>query len=173
MQAELRMKSGATSGPAARPNTVPIKPPSTMSRPTITRNPSHRLSGGISTKPDHFGVTHHREAAYGIPSPQFQATPSSHASSPSHAKSPSFAFPGAMSPVQMDMQGQHGRAQLLSQPRTFSQVLNPLGTPQSETAESKTTHPGGKASFPLERCLSRTPFHTRILVKQSKHGRRQ
>ncbi|KAJ5835013.1 hypothetical protein N7447_001039 [Penicillium robsamsonii] len=122
VQAELRLKTGA---PGAPPKANPMpKAPSAGARPT------QRHPAGIASKPETFGMSQ-REGAYGIPSPQFQATPTSHVSSPSHAKSPGFGFQGAMSPVE-------GRPQLLPQPRTFSQTSPPaISMPQTEPSDSK------------------------------------
>lgn len=79
-----------------------------------------------------------REGAYGVSSPQFQATPTSHVSSPSHTKSPGFGFQGAMSPVGMESQGT-GRPQLLPQPRTFNNHTSPpaISMPQTEPTDPK------------------------------------
>ncbi|KAJ5541504.1 hypothetical protein N7494_006580 [Penicillium frequentans] len=135
VQAELRIKTGA---PGAQPKTTPMppKPPGpTGSRPT----PRHP---GITSKPDAFAMSQ-REGAYGVPSPQFQATPTSHVSSPSHAKSPGFGFQTGMSPV--DQQGA-GRPQLLPQPRPFNNQTSPpaISMPQSDPNEPKLRVPRGQ-----------------------------
>lgn len=85
-----------------------------------------------------------REGAYGVPSPQFQATPTSHVSSPSHTKSPGFGFQGAISPVGVDPQGT-GRPQLLPQPRTFNnQTSSPaISMPHTEPTDPKPRGPRG------------------------------
>jgi hypothetical protein len=84
-----------------------------------------------------------REGAYGVSSPQFQATPTSHVSSPSHAKSPGFGFQPGMSPV--DQQGA-GRPQLLPQPRPFNNQTSPpaISMPQSDPNEPKLRMPRGQ-----------------------------
>lgn len=106
--------------------------------------PNQRHPAGIASKPEAFGISQ-REGAYGIPSPQFQATPTSHVSSPSHAKSPGFGFQGAMSPVGVDSQ----RPQLLPQPRTFSQTSPPaISMPQTEPSDSKPQSRGAGAMGP-------------------------
>lgn len=90
-----------------------------------------------------------REGAYGIPSPQFQATPTSHVSSPSHAKSPGFGFQG-MSPVNVD--SQTGRPQLLPQPRTFNQTSPPaISMPQTEPSDPKSQPRSAGAMGPRAR----------------------
>lgn len=83
-----------------------------------------------------------REGAYGVSSPQFQATPTSHVSSPSNTKSPGFGFPGAISPVGVDSQGT-SRPQLLPQPRTFSNQTSPpaISIPHTEPADPKARGP--------------------------------
>lgn len=87
--------------------------------------------------------------AYGVSSPQFQATPSSHVSSPSHTKSPGFNFQGAMSPVGMEQpqqgQPQQGRPQLLPQTSGFNHTSPPLAMQQSEI-DPKPGMPGGPGS---------------------------
>jgi hypothetical protein len=93
VQAELRLKTGA---PGAPPKANPMPP---KAAPSAGARPNQRHPAGIASKPETFGMSQ-REGAYGIPSPQFQATPTSHVSSPSHAKSPGFGFQGAMSPVE-------------------------------------------------------------------------
>jgi hypothetical protein len=127
VQAELRLKTGAP-GSSAKPNPVPAKS-GQMPRP------SQRHPAGIASKPDAFAISQ-REGAYGVPSPQFQATPTSHVSSPSHAKSPGYGFQGGMSPVEVNAQG-NGRPQLLPQPRTFTSQTSPgaISMPQTDPAE--------------------------------------
>ncbi|CAI7602741.1 unnamed protein product [Penicillium bialowiezense] len=132
VQAELRLKTGA---PGAPPKANPM-PPKTA--PAGARNQRH--PAGIAAKPEAFGISQ-REGAYGVPSPQFQATPTSHVSSPSHAKSPGFGFQGAMSPAGVESQG---RPQLLPQPRTFSQASPPaISMPQTEPSDNKPQARGG------------------------------
>ncbi|KAJ5644736.1 hypothetical protein N7507_010747 [Penicillium longicatenatum] len=135
VQAELRIKTGA---PGAQPKTTPMPPKPqgpTGPRPT----PRHP---GITSKPDAFAMSQ-REGAYGVSSPQFQATPTSHVSSPSHAKSPGFGFQPGMSPV--DQQGA-GRPQLLPQPRPFNNQTSPpaISMPQSDPNEPKLRMPRGQ-----------------------------
>ncbi|KAJ5239974.1 hypothetical protein N7468_004593 [Penicillium chermesinum] len=98
--------------------------------------PVQRHPAGLTSKPDAFAMSQ-REGAYGVPSPQFQATPTSHVSSPSHTKSPGFGFQGAMSPVGVDQQG--GRPQLLPQPRTFNNQTSPpaISMPQTDPTDPK------------------------------------
>lgn len=97
-----------------------------------------------------------REGAYGVSSPQFQNTPTSHVSSPSHRKSPGFGFPGAMSPVGMDSQGT-GRPQLLPQPRAFNNHTSPpaISMPQTEPTDPK---PGGARGRNIASTYYPSPF---------------
>lgn len=127
VQAELRLKTGAPGATAK-----PAMPPKAAPGPTA--RPAQRLPGGITSKPDAFAMSQ-RDGAYGVPSPQFQATPTSHVSSPSHAKSPGFGFQGAMSPVGVEQQG--GRPQLLPQPRTFNNQTSPpaISMPQTDPTD--------------------------------------
>ncbi|KOS39810.1 hypothetical protein ACN38_g9341 [Penicillium nordicum] len=137
VQAELRLKTGA---PGAPPKANPMPPKSAPSAVGARSNQRH--PAGIASKPETFGMSQ-REGAYGIPSPQFQATPTSHVSSPSHAKSPGFGFQGAMSPVEA------GRPQLLPQPRSFSQTSPPaISMPQTEPSDSKPQSRGAGAMGP-------------------------
>ncbi|KAJ5341110.1 hypothetical protein N7541_010234 [Penicillium brevicompactum] len=132
VQAELRLKTGA---PGAPPKANPM-PPKTA--PAGARNQRH--PAGIAAKPEAFGISQ-REGAYGVPSPQFQATPTSHVSSPSHAKSPGFGFQGAMSPAGVESQN---RPQLLPQPRSFSQASPPaISMPQTDPSDNKPQARGG------------------------------
>lgn len=137
VQAELRLKTG-TPGAAAKP---PM-PPKAAQGPAGAR-PAQRHPAGISAKPDAFAISQ-RDAAYGVSSPQFQATPTSHVSSPSHTKSPGFGFQGAMSPVGVDQQG--GRPQLLPQPRTFNNQTSPsaISMPQTDPTDAKPRGPRGQ-----------------------------
>lgn len=111
-------------------------PPKVAPGPAGPR-PTQRHPAGITSKPEAFGMAQ-REGAYGIPSPQFQATPTSHVSSPSHARSPGFGFQGGMSPVGVDAQAT-GRPQLLPQPRTFNTHTSPpaISMPHTEPTDSK------------------------------------
>lgn len=132
VQAELRLKTGAP-GASVKANSMP---PKSGPGPAGTR-PAQRHPAGIASKSEAFGMSQ-REGAYGVSSPQFQATPTSHVSSPSHAKSPGFGFQGAMSPVGVDSQGT-GRPQLLPQPRTFNnQTSSPaISMPQTDPTDAK------------------------------------
>lgn len=132
------MKTGAP-GASAKANPMP---PKSAPGPLGPR-PGQRHPAGIASKPDAFGMSQ-REGAYGVPSPQFQATPTSHVSSPSHAKSPGFGFQGGMSPVGVDSQG--GRPQLLPQPRTFNNQSSPPGMsmPQTDPSDPKPRGPRGR-----------------------------
>ena len=146
MQAELQLKTGNPGGgaPAKNPS-MAAKPPSTLERAAVNRNSAQRHQAGIAPKTtEPFGLPQHRESAYGVPSPQFQATPSSHVSSPSHTKSPGFGFQGAMSPVGLDPQQaqQQGRPQLLPQPRNINHSSPPIGIQQSDN-DPKSAVPGG------------------------------
>ncbi|KAJ5267009.1 hypothetical protein N7478_009817 [Penicillium angulare] len=138
VQAELRLKTGA---PGAQPkaNPMPAKPAPGPGAPRpVQRHP------GIASKPDAFALGQ-REGAYAVPSPQFQATPTSHVSSPSHAKSPGFGFQGGISPVGVDQQGT-GRPQLLPQPRAFNNQTSPpaISMPQTDPNDSKSRLPRGQ-----------------------------
>lgn len=139
MQAELRLKTGSPGGEQAKSHFVPPKAPSAFDS---SRNPSQRLPANIAAKPEQFGMSQQREAPYGIPSPQFQATPSSHASSPSHIKSPRFPFQGVMSPV-----GMEPRSQILPQPRNFAQTSPQMRMHHPDTPDSKSMLPAGSASM--------------------------
>lgn len=135
VQAELRLKTGTPGGPQPKPVMAP-KPPTTLERAAVNRNSVQRHpQAGIAPKSaESFGLPQHRDGAYGMPSPQFQATPPSHVSSPSHTKSPGFGFQGAMSPIGMDaqVQQQQGRSQLLPQSRNLNQASPPMGLQQSD-----------------------------------------
>ncbi|KAJ5130487.1 uncharacterized protein N7515_006526 [Penicillium bovifimosum] len=135
VQAELRLKTGA---PGAPPKANPVPPKAAPSAAGPRANQRH--PAGIASKSEAFGMSQ-REGAYGMPSPQFQATPTSHVSSPSHAKSPGFGFQGGMSPVGVDSQA--GRPQLLPQPRTFNQTSPPaISMPQTEPSDPKSQSRG-------------------------------
>ncbi|KAJ5692809.1 hypothetical protein N7462_002232 [Penicillium macrosclerotiorum] len=138
VQAELRLKTGAPGAAKANPG-----PPKTAPGPTGPRS-VQRHSAGLASKPDAFGLSQ-RDGAYGVSSPQFQATPTSHVSSPSHAKSPGFGFQG-MSPVGVEAQGA-GRPQLLPQPRAFSNQTSPpaISMPQTDPTDAKLRGPRGAA----------------------------
>lgn len=139
MQAELRLKTGAP-GSSAKANPGP---PKSAPGPAGPR-PGQRHPASIASKSEAFGMSQ-RDGAYGVPSPQFQATPSSHVSSPSHAKSPGFGFQGGMSPVGVESQGS-GRPQLLPQPRTFNNQTSPpaISMPQTEPNDPKPRGPRGQ-----------------------------
>ncbi|KAJ5723396.1 hypothetical protein N7488_001431, partial [Penicillium malachiteum] len=138
VQAELRLKTGA---PGVQPKTTPM-PPKPAPGPAGPR-PTQRHPG-LASKSDAFAMSQ-REGAYAVPSPQFQATPTSHVSSPSHAKSPGFGFQGGMSPVGVDQQGT-ARPQLLPQPRTFNNQTSPpaISMPQTDPNDSKPRLPRGQ-----------------------------
>lgn len=138
VQAELRLKTGA---PGASVKANPMPPKSAGTRP------AQRHPAGIASKSEAFGMSQ-REGAYGVSSPQFQATPTS-LSSPSHAKSPGFGFQGAMSPVGVDSQGT-GRPQLLPQPRPFNnQTSSPgISMPQTEPTDAKNRGHRGARNMP-------------------------
>jgi hypothetical protein len=137
VQAELRLKTGA---PGAPPKANPLPPKAAPNAAGARANQRH--PAGIASKSEAFGMSQ-REGAYGMPSPQFQATPTSHVSSPSHAKSPGFGFQGGMSPVGVDSQA-GGRPQLLPQPRTFNQTSPPaISMPQTEPSDSKSQSRAG------------------------------
>jgi len=126
-------------------------PPKTA--PAGARNQRH--PAGIASKSEAFGMSQ-REGAYGIPSPQFQATPTSHASTPSHAKSPGFGFQGTMSP---GVESQ-GRPQLLPQPRSFSQTSPPaISMPQTEPSDSKPQPRGAGAMGPRGARVAAAAFY--------------
>ncbi|KAF9891150.1 hypothetical protein FE257_005086 [Aspergillus nanangensis] len=146
VQAELRLKASAPGGPPNKP-TAPMttKPPSSLERAAINRNSAQRHPPGIAPK-EPFGMSQNREGAYGIPSPQFQATPPSHVSSPSHAKSPGFGFPGGISPVGVDPQ--QARSQALSHSRNISHTSPPMSINQSDSGEPKSTLPGAGPRAP-------------------------
>ncbi|KAJ5105902.1 hypothetical protein NUU61_003249 [Penicillium alfredii] len=132
VQAELRLKTGAPGAPTKSTPMASTKPAAAGG--AAGSRSAQRHPTGIASKPEAFGISQ-RDAAYGMPSPQFQATPSSHVSSPSHTKSPGFAFQGAMSP---ETQGSGSRPQLLPQPRTFGQTSPPaISMPQTEPADPK------------------------------------
>ncbi|ODM19242.1 hypothetical protein SI65_05859 [Aspergillus cristatus] len=136
VQAELRLKTGTPGGPPQPKPVMAPKPPTTLERAAVNRNSVQRHpQAGIAPKSaEPFGLPQHRDGAYGMPSPQFQATPPSHVSSPSHTKSPGFGFQGAMSPIGMDaqVQQQQGRPQLLPQSRNLNQASPPMGMQQSD-----------------------------------------
>ncbi|GIJ87712.1 hypothetical protein Asppvi_006625 [Aspergillus pseudoviridinutans] len=141
VQAELRLKAGAPPGAPIKPNIMAAKPPSTLDRAAVSRTSAQRLPAGIAPKGEPFAMS--RDGAYGIPSPQFQATPSSHVSSPSHTKSPGFAFQGGMSPNGMDAQhAQHARSQLNPHSRNLSQTSPPISIGQPESTDPKSAVPG-------------------------------
>ncbi|KAF7164059.1 hypothetical protein CNMCM5623_008778 [Aspergillus felis] len=142
VQAELRLKAGAPPGAPIKPNIMAAKPPSTLDRAAVNRASAQRLPAGIAPKGEPFAMS--RDGAYGIPSPQFQATPSSHVSSPSHTKSPGFAFQGGMSPNGTDAQhAQHARSQLNPHSRSLSQASPPISIGQPESTDPKSAVPGG------------------------------
>ncbi|KAE8353590.1 hypothetical protein BDV28DRAFT_147958, partial [Aspergillus coremiiformis] len=155
VQAELRLKAGAPAGPG-NPNPMAVKPPS-LERAAINRNSAQRHPPGIAPKGEPFGLPPTRDGAYGIPSPQFQATPPSHVSSPSHVKSPGFAFQGNMSPVGVDPQqaAQHSR---LSHSRNVSQTSPPMSVAQSDSTDPKSAMPGGPRAPRIPSAYYPSPF---------------
>ncbi|KAJ5888177.1 hypothetical protein N7495_008218 [Penicillium taxi] len=129
VQAELRLKTGAPGIPA-KTNAIHKPGPNRPRHPTMT-------------KPDAF--MSQRESAYAMPSPQFQATPTSQISSPSHTnhtKSPGFGFQSALSPI---VDSQPGRPQLHPQPRSFNNHTSPpaISIPHSDPSEHKSRGPRG------------------------------
>ncbi|KAL4946166.1 hypothetical protein BDV06DRAFT_161013 [Aspergillus oleicola] len=141
VQAELRLKTGATNGPG-KPSPVTTKPPS-LQQAAISRSSAQRHPSGLAPK-EPFSVPGSRDGAFGIPSPQFQATPPSHVSSPSHTKSPGYGFQGAMSPV--DAQAQHTRSQMISHSRNISQTSPPMSVGQPEPTDPKSAMSAGMGS---------------------------
>ncbi|KAA8646222.1 bZIP transcription factor [Aspergillus tanneri] len=139
VQAELRLKAAGPAGIPGKLNPMAAKPPS-LERAAINRNTAQRHPTGIAPKGEQFGLSQNREGAYGIPSPQYHATPSSHVSSPSHAKSPGFGFQGAMSPIGVDQPP--SRSQMLSHSRSISQASPPLSVGPSESGDPKPAVPG-------------------------------
>jgi hypothetical protein len=115
------------------------KPPSALERAAANRSSAQRQQAGIAPK-EPFGVSQHRDGAYGGPSPQYQTNHSSHASSPSHSKSPGFAIQGTISPVD---HGPQARSQILPQPRNLGQSSPPMGMRQSESGDPKPGMAGG------------------------------
>lgn len=141
VQAELRLKT--TGGGRVKPNPMLSKPP-TLERAAVSRGSVQRHQAGIAPK-EPFGMPQHRDGSYGIPSPQFQPTPSSHVSSPSHSKSPGFAIQGAMSPVDSHAPT---RPHILPQPRNIGQASPPVGMRQSESSDPKSNMPGTGSRAP-------------------------
>lgn len=174
MQAELRMKSGpAHGGPQMQQQNNPLPPklPSVMERAgpggataAISRNPSlrHPPTAAMASRTDQFGgssMPQSRDSVYGIPSPQFQATPQSHVSSPSQTKSPGFAFQGAISPIGMDRQTQqHARPQILPQPKNFAHAAKAMGLHQPGVNDPKSKLPGSVSSRSAS-AFYPSPFH--------------
>ncbi|PLB36123.1 putative bZIP transcription factor [Aspergillus candidus] len=162
VQAELRLKTGNPGATAGKPNPVAPKPSASLERAAVNRNTAQRHPTGIAPKGDTFGMSQHREGAYGIPSPQFQATPPSHVSSPSHTKSPGFAYQGAISPVAIDPQQaqQHAqqRTQMLSHSRNVSQTSPPISLGQPDTADLKATMPAQSRAARVASAYYPSPF---------------
>ncbi|KAL4810525.1 hypothetical protein BDV18DRAFT_58543 [Aspergillus unguis] len=140
VQAELRLKTGAPAGPG-KPSPITTKPPS-LQQAAISRSSAQRHPSGLAPK-EPFSVPPSRDGGFGIPSPQFQATPPSHVSSPSHTKSPGYGFQGAISPAGVDPQSQHSRSQMLSHSRNISQTSPPMSVGQPEPAEPKSVASAG------------------------------
>lgn len=136
VQAELRLKTGPANGPGpGKPSPIATKAPS-LQQAAISRSSAQRHPSGLAPK-EPFSVPQSRDGGFGIPSPQFQATPPSHVSSPSHTKSPGFGFQGAMSPVGVDAQAQHTRPQMISHSRNISQTSPPMSVGQPDTTDPK------------------------------------
>ncbi|KAL3470822.1 bZIP transcription factor [Aspergillus californicus] len=135
VQAELRLKTGSSNGPG-KPSPISTKAPS-LQQAAISRSSAQRHPSGLAPK-EPFSVPQSRDGAFGIPSPQFQATPPSHVSSPSHTKSPGYGFQGAISPVGVDPQAQHARSQMISHSRNISQTSPPMSIGQPEPTDPKT-----------------------------------
>ncbi|KAL4953839.1 hypothetical protein BDW69DRAFT_205607 [Aspergillus filifer] len=138
VQAELRLKTGATNGPG-KPSPVTTKPPS-LQQAAISRSSAQRHPSGLAPK-EPFNIPGSRDGGFGIPSPQFQATPPSHVSSPSHTKSPGYGFQGAISPV--EAQAQHARSQMISHSRNISQTSPPMSVGQPEPTDPKAAMSAG------------------------------
>ncbi|KAL4786174.1 hypothetical protein BJX76DRAFT_134553 [Aspergillus varians] len=138
VQAELRLKTGTPNGPSpGKPSPITTKAPS-LQQAAISRSSAQRHPSGLAPK-EPFGVTGPRDGGFGIPSPQFQATPPSHVSSPSHTKSPGYGYQGAMSPAGVDPQSQHARSQMISHSRNISQTSPPMSVGQPEPTDPKST----------------------------------
>lgn len=145
VQAELRLKTSTPNGPGpGKPSPIATKPPS-LQQAAISRSSAQRHPSGLAPK-EPFSVPQSRDGGFGIPSPQFQATPPSHVSSPSHTKSPGFGFQGAMSPVGVDPQAQHTRPQMISHSRNVSQTSPPISVGQQDTTDPKSAVSAGMGS---------------------------
>ncbi|KAL2813503.1 hypothetical protein BDW59DRAFT_30900 [Aspergillus cavernicola] len=143
VQAELRLKTGSSSGPG-KPSPISTKAPS-LQQAAISRSSAQRHPSGLAPK-EPFSVPQSRDGGFGIPSPQFQATPPSHVSSPSHTKSPGYGFQGAISPAGVDPQAQHARSQMISHSRNISQTSPPMSIGQPEPTDPKSAVPAGMGS---------------------------
>ncbi|KAL2835552.1 hypothetical protein BJY01DRAFT_252571 [Aspergillus pseudoustus] len=143
VQAELRLKTGTPSGPG-KPSPITTKAPS-LQQAAISRSSAQRHPSGLAPK-ESFSVPPSRDGGFGIPSPQFQATPPSHVSSPSHTKSPGYGFQGAMSPAGIDPQTQHARSQMISHSRNISQASPPMSIGQPEPNDPKSGGMGSRAA---------------------------
>ncbi|KAL4918535.1 hypothetical protein BDW62DRAFT_200663 [Aspergillus aurantiobrunneus] len=144
VQAELRLKTGTPSGGPGKPSPVSTKAPS-LQQTAISRSSAQRHPSGLAPK-EPFSVPQSRDGAFGIPSPQFQATPPSHVSSPSHTKSPGYGFQGAMSPAGVDPQAQNTRSQMISHSRNISQTSPPMSVGQPEPTDLKSAVSAGMSS---------------------------
>ncbi|KAL2796857.1 hypothetical protein BJX66DRAFT_124654 [Aspergillus keveii] len=142
VQAELRLKAGTPNGPG-KPSPITAKAPS-LQQAAISRSSAQRHPSGLAPK-EPFSVPPSRDGGFGIPSPQFQATPPSHVSSPSHTKSPGYGFQGAMSPAGIDPQAQHARSQMISHSRNISQTSPPMSIAQPEPIDPKSGPMGSRA----------------------------
>ncbi|KAL2868236.1 bZIP transcription factor [Aspergillus lucknowensis] len=143
VQAELRLKTGTPNGPG-KPSPITAKAPS-LQQAAISRSSAQRHPSGLAPK-EPFSVPPSRDGGFGIPSPQFQATPPSHVSSPSHSKSPGYGFQGAMSPVRVELQTQHARPQMISHSRNVSQTSPSMTIGQPEPTDPKSAVSGGMGS---------------------------
>ncbi|KAL4991372.1 hypothetical protein BDW68DRAFT_4803 [Aspergillus falconensis] len=141
VQAELRLKAGAPNVPG-KPSPITTKAPS-LQQAAVSRSSAQRHPSGLAPK-EPFSVPQSRDGGFGIPSPQFQATPPSHVSSPSHAKSPGYGFQGALSPAGVDPQAQ--RSQMISHSRNISQTSPPMSVGQPEPTEPKSAVSAGMGS---------------------------
>ncbi|KKK26868.1 bZIP transcription factor (MeaB) [Aspergillus rambellii] len=156
VQAELRLKAATPSAGPGKPSPMSAKTPS-LQQAAVNRNSAQRHPSGLAPK-EPFSLSQSRDG-YGMPSPQFQATPPSHVSSPSHAKSPGYGFQTTFSSTTVDPQAQHARSQMLSHSRNISQSSPPVSIGQPEPTEPKSSGLGPRGA-PGDR-----PHITRLLSK--------
>lgn len=142
VQAELRLK--ATDGGPIKQNPMMSKAPSAIERTAANRSSGQRPRTGINPS-EPFGASQHRDATHGGPSPQFQATPSSHAPPASPKTSPGFAIQGTISPVD---HGQQAHSQMLPQHRNLGQSSQPVEMRQSKLGDPKPNMGGGTGPRP-------------------------